>query len=242
MGLFQKPASTPSDVARDRPLPLSPEEVDALDEDAWYARAFRGDAVPQLTVRAVLMGSAIGFALAFSNLYIGLKVGWFLGVTLTACIVSFSVWTALLKINVARTPMSILENNCMQSTASSAGTTTCSMVMTAAPALLLLSVTREQPSGENIPWPVLASWIAFTALLGVMIAIPMKRSMINQARLKFPSGTAAAVTLQSLYNHGAEALRKGRAMLYAALLSGASPLLTDLNARRGAPLLPAVSK
>jgi len=130
MGLFQKPASTPSDVARDRPLPLSPEEVEALDDEAWYARAYRGDAVPQLTVRAVLMGSAIGFALAFSNLYIGLKVGWFFGVALTACVVSFSVWTALLKINVARTPMSILENNCMQSTASSAGGRGCSSTST----------------------------------------------------------------------------------------------------------------
>ncbi|MGO8691478.1 MAG: hypothetical protein ACLQLG_17785 [Thermoguttaceae bacterium] len=39
---------------------------------------------------------------------------------ITACIVPYTIWTALYKIGLARTPMTILENNCMQSTASSA--------------------------------------------------------------------------------------------------------------------------
>ena len=94
-----------------------PHEVEALDEKEWYSRAFRGDAA-QLTVRAVLMGMGLGFLLAFTNVYVGLKAGWGLGVALTACIASFSVWTTLLKLGLARTPMTILENNCMQSTAS----------------------------------------------------------------------------------------------------------------------------
>jgi putative OPT family oligopeptide transporter len=242
MDLFQRPAATPAEVERGRPLPLSPEEVETFDEETWRVRAFRGDAVPQLTVRAVVMGSALGFALAFSNVYVGLKVGWMLPVALTACILSFSLWNAFLKVGVARTPMSILENNCMQSTASAAGMTTTSMVTTAAPALLLLTVSREHPAGLHMPWPILASWIVFTALLGVMLAIPMKRSMINRERLKFPSGFAAAVTLQSLYSEGAEALRKGRALLYAALVAGATPLLMDLPVRGGQPLLPGSSR
>jgi uncharacterized oligopeptide transporter (OPT) family protein len=242
MDLFQRPAATPDEVERGRPLALSPEEVETFDEETWRARVFRGDAVPQLTVRAVLMGGALGFALAFSNVYVGLKVGWMLPVALTACILSFSIWNAFLKVGVARTPMSILENNCMQSTASAAGMTTTSMVTTAAPALLLLTVTHEHPNGQHMPWPILAAWIVFTALLGVMLAIPMKRSMINRERLKFPSGFAAAVTLQSLYSHGTEALRKGRALLYAALVAGTTPLLMDLPLRAGQSLLPGTSK
>jgi uncharacterized oligopeptide transporter (OPT) family protein len=240
--LFQKPAATADEAARYRPLALPPEEVHHLDEEAWRARAFRGDAVPQLTVRAVLMGAGLGFALAFSNVYVGLKVGWMLPVAITACILSFSLWTALLKIGVARTPMSILESNCMQSTASVAGMTTTSMVTTAAPALLLLTATSEHPAGRHLPWPVLACWIVFTALLGVMLAIPMKRSMIDRERLKFPSGFAAAVTLQSLYTSGAEALRKGRALLHAAVVAAAVPVLTDLDIRHRSSLLPASSR
>jgi uncharacterized oligopeptide transporter (OPT) family protein len=59
--------------------------------------------------------------LSLTNLYIGLKAGWGFGVAITASIVSYAIWTSLLKVGLARTPMSILENNCMQSTASSGG-------------------------------------------------------------------------------------------------------------------------
>ncbi len=47
-----------------------------LDEKrAWYERAYRGDEAPQLTPRAVGMGAALGFFLAVTNVYIGLKAG-----------------------------------------------------------------------------------------------------------------------------------------------------------------------
>jgi uncharacterized oligopeptide transporter (OPT) family protein len=67
------------------------------------------------------MGSLLGFLLAFTNLYVGLKTGWGLGVAITACIVSFALWNACLKLGLTRTPLSILESNCLQSTASAAG-------------------------------------------------------------------------------------------------------------------------
>jgi hypothetical protein len=92
MPLFQKPPSTAEEIERSRPLAIVPEDVAAMDEATWYARAFRGDAA-QLTVRAVAMGAILGFFLAFSNVYVGLKAGWGLGVALTACIASFTIWT-----------------------------------------------------------------------------------------------------------------------------------------------------
>lgn len=246
MALFQAPARTEEEAAQGAPLGIPPDEVATFDEETWYARAYRGDHVPQLTVRAVLMGSLLGFLLAFTNLYVGLKTGWGLGVAITACIVSFTLWNACLKLGLARTPLSILESNCLQSTASAAGYSTGSTMVSAIPALLLLTVTAEQPGGRHLPWPVLAGWTFFLAILGVCLAIPMKRSMINRERLRFPSGIAAAVTLQSLYSKGAEAALKGRALLYAALVAGVPPVLMDLNVRRNPagtrqPLLPSES-
>ena len=44
----------------------------------------------QLTLRAVLVGMAIGAVMCLSNLYVILKTGWSLGVTLTACILAFA--------------------------------------------------------------------------------------------------------------------------------------------------------
>ena len=57
----------------------------------------------------------------------------------------------------------------------------------------------------------------------------MKRNMINQERLKFPSGTAAAVTLQSLYSEGSEALKKARALLWSSLAGALFPILLELE-------------
>ncbi len=245
MPLFQQPARTPDEVARSRPLDIAPAEVADMDEATWYARVFRGDDVPQLTVRAVVMGSLLGFLLAFTNLYIGLKTGWGLGVAITACILSFTIWTALLKAGLARTPMSILENNCMQSTASAAGYATGSSMITATPALLMLTATPQNPGGTQLPWPVLAGWTLCLGVLGTALAIPMKRSLINRERLRFPSGVAAAVTLHSLYSHGASAMKKAWAMLAGALPAALMPVLMDLHLRAGPtgrqPLLPGES-
>jgi putative OPT family oligopeptide transporter len=241
MSLFQKPASTPDEIEASRPLDIQPAEVATFDEETWYRRAFRGEHAPQFTLRAVVMGSLLGFLLAFTNLYVGLKTGWGLGVAITACIVSFSMWNLCLRLGIARSPLSILESNCMQSTASAAGYSTGSTMVSATPALLLLTVTAQDPHGRHLPWLVLAGWTFFLALLGVALAIPMKRNMINQEKLRFPSGIAAAVTLQSLYSQGKEAAAKAKALFYAALVAAVPPLIMDIPLRRGRGLVPDTS-
>jgi uncharacterized oligopeptide transporter (OPT) family protein len=94
-----------------------------------------------------------------------------------------------------RTDMSILENNAMQSTASSAGYSTGGTIVSAISAYLLVN-------GVHITYGLLSAWVFFLAVLGVTMAIPMKRQMINIERLKFPSGIAAAETLKSLHGVG----------------------------------------
>src|SRR5437773_2685884 len=100
----------------------TPDEI----ERQWYEQVYRGrgDRMLQLTWRAVLMGSLLGGVLSLTNLYVGLKAGWGFGVAITASILSYAIWAALYRARIARTPMTILENNCMQSTASSAGYST----------------------------------------------------------------------------------------------------------------------
>jgi OPT family oligopeptide transporter len=228
MSLFQTPPQSEAEAAQDRPLDLPPEKVQELTEAEWYAQAYRGNST-QLTVRAVVMGSILGFFLSFTNIYLGLKSGWFLGVAITACILSYAIWGVLLRAGAVRSPMTILETACMASTASSAGYATGNTLVSAIPAMLLLTVTEQNPEGVQLRWYVLAPWVLFLAGLGVVMAIPMKRNMINQERLKFPSGTAAAVTLQSLYSQGQEAMVKARALLWSALVGLAVPLLKDLE-------------
>ncbi|MBT3339957.1 MAG: OPT/YSL family transporter [Planctomycetes bacterium] len=229
MPLFQKAPQTREEAEAVKPLDIAPDAVLNMDEDEWYEKIYRGDDVPQLTIRATIMGSVLGFLLAFTNLYIGLKTGWGLGVAITACILSYSVWNLFLKTGIAKTPMTILENNCMQSTASAAGYSTGGTMVSAIAALLILSATPENPGGEHIETIVLVAWTAFLAAFGTVLAIPMKRNMINKEKLKFPSGTAAAVTLQSLYSEGVEAIKKAKALTSAALIGAVFPLLIELK-------------
>ncbi|MBU0507425.1 OPT/YSL family transporter [bacterium] len=177
------------------PKPKTPEQL----EREWFKNVYRGDDMPQLTLRAVIMGSFLGAFMSLSNLYIGLKTGWGLGVAITACILSFTIWKSLRKIMPRwfKTDMSILENNAMQSTASSAGYSTGGTIVSAIAAYLLVN-------GVHIGYGLLTAWVFFLAVLGVTMAIPMKRQMINIEQLKFPSGIAAAETLKSLHGDKAE--------------------------------------
>ncbi len=193
-------------------LDLATQELKGIPEDVdeqWFRQVYtgQGDTQPQLTLRAVLTGGILGMLLSTSNLYTTLKLGWIFGVAITACVLSFVIWNGLRAVSRSRLrEMTLLENNCMQSTASAAGYSTGSTVATAFGALLLTE-------GIHRPWYVLGPFVLFTAVLGVLIAIPMKRQMINHEQLRFPSGTATAEMLRSLYAHGVEAVRKAYALL-----------------------------
>src|SRR5712692_3235177 len=166
----------------------------------------------QLTWRAVLLGSVLGGALSLTNLYIGLKAGRGFGVAITACILSYAIWTALYRVGIARAPMTILENNCMQSTASSAGYSTGGTLISAFAAYMLIN-------NSTMSLPSMLAWVFCLSVLGVTMAIPMKRQMINVEQLRFPSGIAAAETLSALHSVGDKGMRSARALGWAGLIA-----------------------
>ena len=60
MSFFQPAPKTSEELEACAPLKVSPTDVAEMDEAQWYAEAYRGE-TPQLTLRAVLMGSFLGF-------------------------------------------------------------------------------------------------------------------------------------------------------------------------------------
>ena len=196
----------------------TPEEI----ERQWYKEVYlgRGDTMAQLTWRALLMGMVLGGVLSLTNLYIGLKAGWGFGVAITACIVSYAVWTLFQRIGWAKTPMTILENNCMQSTASSAGYSTGSTLVSAYSAYFMIN-------NQSLPIGLMLAWVFFLAVLGVTMAIPMKRQMINVEQLRFPTGIAAAETLRALYSKGQRAAQSARALTIGAIAAAVSQFWSD---------------
>src|SRR5881394_4298936 len=203
-------AAAERDRLQVEPFVGTPEEI----ERQWYEKVYkgRGDSMAQLTWRAVIMGSVLGSILSLTNLYIGLKAGWGFGVAITACILSYAIWTGLLKVGLARTPMTILENNCMQSTASSAGYSTGGTLISAFAAYIIIN-------HQSMSVPLMLAWVFFIAVLGVTMAIPMKRQMINIEQLRFPSGIAAAETLRALHAESSQGLRAAKALGLAAVIA-----------------------
>jgi OPT family oligopeptide transporter len=108
--------------------------------------------------------------------------------------------------------MTVLENNCMQSTASSAGYSTGGTLISAFAAYMLIN-------DHVMSLPAMLAWVFLLAVLGVTMAIPMKRQMINVEQLRFPSGIAAAETLRALHSVGDKAMRSARALGWAGLLA-----------------------
>jgi len=166
------PASSPIDL-----LKLPPEERDA----AWVRHVYAGDGVPQLTVRAVVMGGLLGMAMSVANLYTTLKLGWAFGVAITACVLSYAIWNGLVAARVAKTKMTMLENNCMQSTASAAGYSTGGTLATAVGALLLI-----QGDDARMGWVPVTFWVALVALLGVELPFLFSGALVAETIFAWP--------------------------------------------------------
>src|SRR4051812_27639192 len=116
-----------AEVPLDIPIPVepfrgNPEEI----ERQWFEQLYltRGAQMRQLTWRAIITGTLLGSFLSLANLYIGLKAGWGLGAPISACILSFAIWTVFYRLGLTKTPLTILENNCMQSAATSSASST----------------------------------------------------------------------------------------------------------------------
>ncbi len=68
---------------------LTDEQVRTLpvaEKDRWWlTEVYQGD-VPQMTLRVVVVGFILGGLLSITNLYVGAKAGWSLGVGITSVI------------------------------------------------------------------------------------------------------------------------------------------------------------
>lgn len=199
---------------------------------AWRERVFQGEHVPQLTARALLTGALLGAVTGVSNLYVGLKVGWSLGVVLTASILGWGAWQLGARLGLLRRAPTVLEANAMASTASAAGYSTGTTLASAMAAHLVLT-------GHHLPVWQLAAWILAVSMLGLFVAVPLKRLLIDAEQLPFPSGAAAAETLRSLHADRGEAARRARALLVALAVGMGLKLLTGvvpaIVARTGGP-------
>ncbi|MCE9666594.1 OPT/YSL family transporter [Myxococcus stipitatus] len=220
--------SSPSQTPSPSGLRIQPTDTGVDDEGLsptkdperyWLKHVYQGGS-RQLTVRAVIAGMVIGAVMCLSNLFVVLKTGWSLGVTITSCILAFGVFGSLRKLGLLKKDFTDLENNAMGSVASAAGYMTGGGNMAAVPALLMLTGALP-PSG----W--LVAWFAVVSALGVFAAIPIKRQLINIEQLPFPTGTATAETIRALHGHGEGASGKARLLGIAGVIGAVLAVVRD---------------
>ena len=160
----------------------------------WFENVYRGD-MPQLTIRSGLTGFLLGGLLSACSLYIGGKTGIGIGVGLTSVIMAFGIFRVLANLGWIR-DFTILENNCTQSIATAAGYMTMPLISSLAAYMLA--------TGRIVPWWQMIIWLVVIAILGVLLAVPMKRRFINEDQLPFPEGRACGVVLEALYTGHAD--------------------------------------
>ena len=200
---------------------LSQEQINtwtrAQKDQWWFNNIFRGD-MPQLTLRSGVTGFLLGGILSATALYILGKTGITIGVGLTSVILSFAIFRGMHSLGLG-SDYTILENNCTQSIASAAGYMVSPLGASLAAYMLV--------TGQIIPWWQMMVWMGVCAILGVLLAFPMKRRFINEDQLPFPEGRASGVVLDSLYTgSSASGVFKAKLLAYTAVLTGLYQMVT----------------
>lgn len=176
----------------------------------WLTNVFRGD-MAQLTLRSALTGFVLGGLLSATNLYVGAKTGWTLGVGLTSVILAFAMFKVFSSLGAR--DMTILENNAMQSIATSAGYMTGPLISGMAAYMWI--------QNEPLPWWQIFWFNVVLSILGVLVAFPMKRRFINDEQQPFPEGRACGVVLDTLYSSAAAVgMFKAKALAVVAAMAG----------------------
>lgn len=170
---------------------------------------------PQLTVRAIVTGMLLGGVLSLVNIYTGLKIGWGFNMSITAMLLSFGFFRATEK--VGGRPWGKLENNINQTAASAGANISSAGLVAPIPALTILT-------GEHLAWPLLATWTFAVSLVGIAVAVGLRRQMLEVDRLPFPAGIASAETITQMYARGSGAMKRVIALLAGAAFGVATKL------------------
>ena len=168
--------------------------------------------LPEITVKAVVLSVILAAVLAAANAYLGLFAGMTVSASIPAAVASMAILRLFKRSN-------ILENNIVQ-TAASSGEALAAGVIFTIPALLLVGY-----------WFAFDYWqtaliATVGGLLGVLFTIPLRRALIVTARLRFPEGVATAEVLKVAASDRQDAGRAEptgdfKTLLSAALLGGA---------------------
>jgi uncharacterized oligopeptide transporter (OPT) family protein len=173
---------------------------------------------PEATLRALVAGAAIGVLLAAGNVYTSIKVSVIDGGGVTAALLGFGIFALLRR--ALRTPYGPLETNITQTTASSAAVMSfVTGVVGPVPALELMG-THASKVG-------IALFGAGIGLLGIFVAALVRRRLIVDEALPFPTGRTIAEVIDTMFTAREAAMRRIVLLVSTAALAAAVAWFRD---------------
>ncbi|MCO4783445.1 MAG: oligopeptide transporter, OPT family [Candidatus Cloacimonetes bacterium] len=160
---------------------LSPLAYEVIDGDEYPPFVPAEENMPELTMKAIVIGALIGAVFGAANAYLGLRVGLTVSASIPAAVMAVAIFKVLRN-------GTLLETNMVQ-TIGSAGESLAAGVCFTIPAFFLFGLN---PSQFQI---VIVSILG--GVMGVLFMIPLRKYLIvkEHGKLPYPEGTACAEVL-----------------------------------------------
>lgn len=168
----------------EQPEPSPPAEPPAA---ANPARARR----PEFTLRAVLVSVVVAVLIGASYPLIVLKLGFGPNISVVSAFFGYLLLSAIGAFTGARANR--LENNLVQTAGTTAGQAGFMCVLLAA--FDMLNAKEGLGFSVHLTWLQTFLWLTVAGMLGVLLAVPLRRHYIDEENLTFADGVASAETL-----------------------------------------------
>lgn len=178
---------------------------------------------PELTTRSILVGLVVAMIIGSAYPYCVLKLGF--GPNLSVVSAFFGFIALVLILRAAGT--NARENNIVQTMGTSAGQTAFMCVLLAA--FDLLNQQGVLNPAIHLGTLQIFFWLCSASLLGILLAVPMRRHYIDEENLTYADGMAAGETIIVLHEGRDKGASAGpvKALGLGGLASGALMILTS---------------
>jgi putative OPT family oligopeptide transporter len=157
------------------------------------AQTKKASSTPELTPRAIIIGLIVALIIGSAYPYCVLKLGFGPNLSVVSAFLGFIVLVLILR----ATGTNSRENNIVQTMGTSAGQTAFMAVLLAAFDMLNTRGVLNPPIHLGT-WQIFA-WLCSASLLGILLAVPMRRHYIDEENLTYADGLAAGETIRVLH-------------------------------------------
>jgi putative OPT family oligopeptide transporter len=153
----------------------------------------KASAPPELTARSIVVGLIVAMIIGSAYPYCVLKLGFGPNLSVVSAFLGFIALVLILR----ATGTNARENNIVQTMGTSAGQTAFMAVLLAAFDMLNTRGTFNPPI--HLGTLQIFLWLCSCSLLGILLAVPMRRHYIDEENLTYADGMAAGETIKVLH-------------------------------------------